>query len=228
MADLTVVLSLVAAVLAIPRGLRLAFGEAADARRELKRHPLQRIACLQTGPVHITGRVVACAAPVVAPLSRRTCVAHVTTVSVGSSASTQTRVVRHPTVEQRFLLDDGSGRALVIVPPPPPEPLPGDDYDYEVLISLAGSLREGTGVFRDSLAVRRLLREWKVDPTILEPAAITEGTLQPGDRIAVGGYASLAIDPTGEPTPDATPYRGSPSRFMVTATRYYPLLIVKR
>jgi len=45
-----------------------------------------------------------------------------------------------------------------------------------------------------------------------------------GDRVSIGGYASLIVDPTG----DAPSYRGPPTRFMLTATRYYPLLIVRR
>ena len=222
MSDLPVVFSLVVAALAIPRGLRLAFGEAAAARRELNRHPLQRVADLHTGPAHIAGRVVACSAPVVAPLAGRTCVAYLTTLSVGST--NKTRLLRRPETEQRFLLDDGTGRALVTIPPPPPEPLPGDDYDYEVLCSLPGTLREGAGVFRDSVAVRRLMRDWAMQRGGLEPANATEAVLLAGDRVSVGGHASLTVDPTG----DATPYRGPPTRFVVTATRYYPLLIVKR
>ena len=100
-----------------------------------------------------------------------------------------------PRPEQRFLVDDGSGQALIVVPPPP-KPLPGDDPDYEILCSL------GAG------------------PDTRAPAA----RVRVGDRVSIGGYASLIVDPTG----DAPSYRAPPTRFMLTATRYYPLLIVRR
>jgi hypothetical protein len=226
MADLpVVVLTLVGALFAIPRGLRLAFGEAADARRELNRHPLQRIASLQGGPAHVAGRVVACTAPVSSPLAGQRCIAYLTTLALSSPSKTSMRMVRRPLTEQRFLIDDGSGRALVTIPPPPPEPLPGDDYDYEILCSLGASRRERSGVFRDSVAVNRIMRDWSVDRSGFEPVTVTEGLLRAGDEVAIGGYASLTVDPTAD---DPAPYRAPPTRFMLTATQYYPLLIVKR
>ena len=52
----------------------------------------------------------------------------------------------------------------------------------------------------------------------------SSGSVCVGDRVSIGGYASIIVDPTG----NAPSYRGPPTRFMLTATRYYPLLIVRR
>jgi hypothetical protein len=182
MNDLSAMIPLLAAVLL---GLGLSLVDSDDARRELKRHRLVRVASLKNGAARIDGRVVPAdnaTAPAGSP------VALVSTVSMSSTAQSGSHSFDG---EQRFLVDDGSGRALIVVPPPPPKPLPGDDPDYEILCSFAGN---------------------------------SGGSVCVGDRVSIGGYASLIVDPTG----DAPSYRGPPTRFMLTATRYYPLLIVRR
>ncbi len=182
MNDLSAMIPLLAAVVL---GLGLSLVDSDDARRELKRHRLVRIASLRSGAARIDGRVVPAhnpAAPAGSP------VAAVSTISMSTTAEAELRSVDG---EQRFLVDDGSGQALIVVPAPPPRPLPGDDPDYEILCSFAGN---------------------------------SGGAVCVGDRVSIGGYASLIVDPTG----DAPSYRGPPTRFMLTATRYYPLLIVRR
>ena len=191
MNDLSAMVPLLAAVLI---GLGLSLVDTDDARRELRRHRLVRIADLKNGAARIDGRVLPADNPG-APTGGA--VAVVSTVSMGGIAHDGLRWVAVPRPEQRFLIDDGSGQALVVVPPPPPKPLPGDDPDYEILCSLgAGSDDAGAG----------------------------GSAIRVGDRVSIGGYASLVVDPTG----DAPSYRGPPTRFMLTATRYYPLLIVRR
>ena len=191
MNDLSAMVPLLAAVLI---GLGLSLVDSDDARRELKRHRLVRIADLHPGAARIDGRVVAADNPAA---TAGTEVALVSTVSMSTTAQYGLRWLAAPRPEQRFLVDDGSGQALIVVPPPPPKPLPGDDPDYEILCSFAGNPdRPG---------------HWG-------------GSVRVGDRISIGGYASLVVDPTGQ----ASSYRGPPTRFMLTASRYYPLLIVRR
>jgi hypothetical protein len=192
MNDLGFMVPLVVAVL-VSAGLSLFDSD--DARRELKRHRLVRVADLHTGAARIDGRVVAVDSPANAPAGGT--VAVVSTVSMGTAMHPELGWIVAATPEQRFFVDDGSGQALIVVPPPPPQPLPGDDLDYEILCSLAsteGGRRANNGVVRA------------------------------GDQVSIGGYASIIVDPTG----NAPSYRGPPTRFMLTATRYYPLLIVKR
>jgi len=182
MNDLSAMIPLLAAVLL---GLGLSLVDSDDARRELRRHRLVRIASLQNGAARIDGRVVPADNPA-APAGTQ--VAQVSTASMSTTAQSGPPSIDG---EQRFLIDDGSGQALVVVPPPPPKPLPGDDPDYEILCSFSGN---------------------------------SGGAICVGDQVSIGGYASLIVDPTG----DAPSYRGPPTRFMLTATRYYPLLIVRR
>ncbi len=191
MHNLSAMLPLLAAVLI---GLGLSLVDSDDARRELKRHRLVRIASLKNGAARIDGRVVPADNPT-APAG--SAVAFVSTVSMSTTAHYGLSWTAVPRPEQRFLIDDGSGQALVVVPPPPPKPLPGDDPDYEILCSL------GTGP---------------------DDARAGGAAIRVGDRVSIGGYASIVVDPTG----DAPSYRGPPTRFMLTATRYYPLLIVRR
>ncbi len=191
MNDLSAMVPLLAAVLI---GLGLSLVDSDDARRELKRHRLVRVASLKSGAARIDGRVVPAHNPT-APAG--SAVAFVSTVSMSTAPRHELDSIAVPGQEQRFLVDDGSGQALVVVPPPPPKPLPGDDPDYEILCSL------GAGP---------------------EDTRAGGAAIRVGDRVSIGGYASLVVDPTG----DAPSYRGPPTRFMLTATRYYPLLIVRR
>ena len=191
MNDLSAMVPLLAAVLI---GLGLSLVDSDDARRELKRHRLVRVADLKSGAARIDGRVLPADNPA-APAGGA--VAFVSTVSMGVTPHHGPRGDAAARPEQRFLIDDGTGQALVVVPPPPPKPLPGDDPDYEILCSL-GADTDAAGAGGSAIRV--------------------------GDRVSIGGYASIIVDPSG----DAPSYRGPPTRFMLTATRYYPLLIVRR
>ena len=190
MHNLSAMIPLLAAVLI---GLGLSLVDSDDARRELKRHRLVRVGELKSGAARIDGRVLPADNPT-APAG--------SAVAFDDGLDEQHGAVRPPVdrpgprPEQRFLVDDGSGQALVVVRRRRPNPCP------ETILTTRSSAR------------------WAPVRT----ARTAGAAIRVGNGVSIGGYASLIVDPTG----DAPSYRGPPTRFMLTATRYYPLLIVRR
>jgi hypothetical protein len=112
------------------------FSREAQIRRHLRKMPPVRIADFPTaGGARVTGNVIGTTAPLVAPLSGRPCVAWRVEVdqyrSNGKSGSWRRLIRQEKTTP--FTLDDGSGKALVLL-----------EADARMALNKDGRYRSGT------------------------------------------------------------------------------------
>jgi hypothetical protein len=152
----------------------------------------------------VVGRVHAVGELLEAPITGRRCVAYTASVvgqERGGAAVRETKAIP-------FVLEDGSGRALV------------DPTDARIAIEGGPTAR--TGVLDDlTPGAAELLYRHKQRP--LRALLFREAIVADGESIAVLGSG------TREPDPDAPPsaaYRGdAPTRLRLTSSRKYPLVI---
>jgi hypothetical protein len=205
-------------------GLRLVSEEESwQLRARLLRTARSQAAAVESGAlVKVSGRVVARARPLAAPISGRPCVLYVVEAGEGfrdpgplalkapwSSLPLETRAAE-------FAVDDGSGTVLV-QPAGAEACLQFRDGDWRL---------EAAAAHRDFLAARgRASPPFDDDPRG-RPRLLhfRETTLGDGDRVTVLGVAAREADPV--PDAPSVPYRGTPQRCVFRATKS-PLLIVQ-
>jgi hypothetical protein len=166
-------------------------------------------------PENTIGRVIGEAHPIdrvlEGPLSGRACVYYVARVEEEGSNSWKTVIEEHDGVP--FLLDDGSGRAIV------------DPVNAEVVLtfdsdSSSGTFDDATRTEEAFLAKHgRSSTGWVFNKKL----RYTEAIIEPGETIAVLGSG------VREPDPQAMPgegYRSAPpTRLRLTSSRQHPLRI---
>ena len=208
--------------LVVANAFRVAFGDPAVARRELRRFPPLRVAEITAGPARLTGRVVAVEPPLVSPLADEACVFHQLQLR---RLGLRCRNVLYPSRPVQFELDDGTGRALVRVPPPPPPPEPGDEPPWEVVCAIGARrsrrIHRGESDAFDRIYDQADLRSG-IFPSVI-PVLATEGIIAAGDVVSVGGFASTEIAAESR----ATSHRALPTRVVVTSANGYRLAVVK-
>ncbi|HEX5062077.1 MAG TPA: GIDE domain-containing protein [Kofleriaceae bacterium] len=192
------------------------FGEDQTIRRTLRNAPTKRIQDLRDDELgKVVGHARGLDEVLNAPLTGRRCVYFIATVeehrSTGKSSYWKT-IVRE-TRGVPFMLEDGSGRALV------------DATAARITLDFDGKSQSGT--FDDPTEAEKafLARHgekgegWVFNRSL----RYREAVIEDGETIAVLGAG------TREPDPDAPPteaYRGDvPTRLRLTSSRKYPLVI---
>jgi hypothetical protein len=163
----------------------------------------------------ITGQARVLGGTLVGPLTGRTCVFYVATVQErrSSGRSTYWRTIITETAGVPFMLEDGSGRALV------------DPTGAEVALDFDGNSSSGT--FHDAdLRQEAFLAKHGQKSTgwvFNKGLRYREAMIEVGETIAVMGSG------VREPDPEAPPeeaYRGAPkTRLRLTSSARYPLVI---
>ena len=155
--------------------------------------------------VKVVGEVVVCERTLVSPLSQRECVYY--DARATAPAVKTVRAVRvHARDAVDFFVEDESGRARVRV-----------GGDMQVVVVRDVDRKVGFFGYR---GLRRFLREHGAgDVRVRE---IKEGSLEPGERVAVVGRASwVARDPALVPTT----YRERPQILVLSAPESQPLIV---
>lgn len=197
-------------------GLVAYFNGDASIRRELRKAKLYKIGDLPEGqPGRIAGRAQPVSETLVGPLTGRPCVYYIAKVEQhvqsGKTAHWRTIVTEFRGVS--FMLDDGSGRAIVD---------PG-----AARISLDFDSKSTSGTFDDPTPTERAFLErhhqtgqgWLFNKHL----RYREAVIEVGEQVAVLGSG------VREPDPDAPPaeaYRGEqPTRVHLAGTQQHPLVI---
>lgn len=150
-----------------------------------------------------------------APLSGRSCAYYEVIVEekVSTGKSSTWRTIIREVEERDFLLDDGTGRARV------------EMVAVEAAVEKDGHWSSGT--LNDATPVLEgfLQRHgfgsvgWLFNKTL----RYREGVLEPGEEVAVLGWADHEIDP--EPTTSGAGYRDAPTRVVVRSSVDVPLRV---
>jgi hypothetical protein len=180
------------AVIVLLLALPKLFGREARLRRKLRKaqqRAIRELAESSKGPRRIAGMVVAIDEPLIAPLSGRPCVFYETRVvrAIGWGVDRwdiEYRVAFEKR-SQAFLVDDGTGTALV--DPARAEMLLGMDVDRWSFNDDADPVRENAFLARFKQRRRGLLFEKRLH--------FTESIIEVGERIAVAGTARHEQDP---------------------------------
>lgn len=182
----------IAVVVASVVGITLAivFAERARLLRWMRKQPRRAIGDAVDGEVvRLVGRVALTGAPLVAPLTGRPCAAWQVVVeeyrSNGKSGSW--RKVGHAHDGTEFVLDDGTGRAVI-------EP-------RAARVEMVFDQTTKSGTFDDPTAIEEALlarlglrgRGWLFNKSL----RYQEGALEPGETIAVVGCVHREPDPHG-------------------------------
>jgi hypothetical protein len=191
------------------------FSDEAKIRRALKQAPRVDIKDAPSGSVvKLVGRVRAVREPLRSPLGGRACVFFETTVERYHSQRRggDWRQIIHETDSTNFLLEDGTGRALVraagmkVLSVKDVERASGflNDAapDLEAYLARHGHQSQGL-IFNKALRFR-------------------EGVFEPGELVAVIGAVQWERDP--DPTEAGSGYRNSPKRLVVGRRPDGPLL----
>lgn len=186
------------------------FTGAERVRRKLRTQPATRIAEMTDD---MRGKVVGTARAVgellEAPLSKRPCIAYAVTV-LEHSRHSGGKI--HETRCASFVLEDGSGRALV------------DATDAHIAITGGGNVQSGS-LDDPSMAAELFLQRHgrhAYDGAITR-RLYREAVVFDGDRIAVLGAGTREPDPDAQPTAE---YRGDqPTRLRLTSSPKHPLVI---
>jgi hypothetical protein len=205
--------------LVVGNAFRAAFGDAAVARRELRRFPALRIADVTAGPVRLTGQVVAVEPSLPSPIGGTDCVFYQLRLR---KLGVVCRNVVYPNRPVTFALDDGTGRALIRVPPPPPPPEPGDETPWEVVCAIGGQGSSRLLLRGESEPLDRIYDQADGHGGFL-PVRVSEGIIAAGDVVSIGGFASTEIAADSR----AASYRALPTRVALTSAAGYRLALVK-
>ncbi len=192
------------------------FSDNQTIRRSLRKAPAKRIAELGDNELgKVVGRTRVVGEMLHSPLTGRRCVYFIATVEEQRSNG-KTHTWRTVITESRgvpFMLEDGSGRALI------------DATAARIAIDFDGKSQSGT--FDDPTPIEKAFLDrhgqkgqgWIFNRTL----RYREAVIEEGETIAVLGAG------TREPDPDAPPseaYRGdAPTRLRLTSSRKYPLVI---
>ena len=169
------------------------------ARNVLFRAPVVKIAdATRNKPILVIGRVRSIGQPLIAPLSRRPCVVY--ELSIEEPAASGHRQLARETEARDFIVEDDSGRALVVV-------------ERASLALNVASLP--CRMHEDISHHAALLRRLRIGTFAVEQLRFTEMVLVPGERVAVFGPGEHRPDPTRE-APD---YRSSSTWLAIRALR---------
>ncbi len=173
------------------------------------RMPATRIADVTDGTlVRVVGRVVMPAAPLLAPWTRRPCVAY----SLYVEGADERRVLELAEVTPFVIVDDAGGRALVH---------PGRtsiQYTYDAN-EHSSFFHDGEPSFRDFLVRNGLPVAGLIAPL---PYRCHEGVIEPGEEITVIGVARHEMDPDGQ----TRGYRDQPMRAVFRVHRGSPPTVI--
>jgi hypothetical protein len=169
------------------------------AHNPLFRAPVVKIADATRGkPTLAIGRVRSIGQPLVAPLSRRPCVAY--ELLLVDSALGRSRQLARESEAQDFIVEDDSGRALVVV------------ERASLALNVAWLPFRMYGDMSHHVA---LLRRHGFGPSRAQHFTFIEMVLVPGERVAVFGPSEHRPDPTREPRD----YRSSSNWLAIRAFR---------
>ena len=182
------------------------FSEAARIRRALKAAPRVDIARVQQGQVaKIAGAVRPLGEPLRAPLTGRACVFYEVTVEEYRSSGKSGRWVEiiKDVDAQDFLLEDGTGRAVVKTAGM--KVLPVKDRELK-----SGFLNDASPVLEDFLRQHgQSSQGWVFNKNL----RYKEGVFEPGERVTVLGQCRWEQDP--DPSAAGQGYRDTPRRLVV-------------
>lgn len=221
---------LLGAALLIPAGLAARYWSAeARLKRFLRR---AKPTTIQQFPnrkaASITGRIRLVGTPLIAPLSRRRCAYY----EVVFGADAREAVPRHETRGSDFLVEDGTGSALVrlagarvvVVKDGHRHAVDFDDLavvqaDFEGVEALQRAVadvpRLGAAAAASAHGVPvEIVQRWLRESLRAERVA-QEGVLEEGEEVTVFGYGSRELDP--DPAATAGPYRERATRLVVRA-----------
>jgi hypothetical protein len=170
----------------------------------LFRAPIVKIAnATRNKPTMVIGRVRGMGRLLTAPLSQRPCVVYEVMVEAPGDFDVmrfRQRQLLHETEARDFIVEDDSGRALVVV----------EGAALALNVAWLPYPAAGETSLHDAL-----LDEHRLDPPVPHALRFTEMVLVPGERVAVFGASEHRPDPTREPRD----YRSSSSWLVIRAAR---------
>jgi hypothetical protein len=180
------------------------------ALRSVSSRPIERI---RDGEVaKLVGKIVSVEGQLTAPLTDRPCAYYLLTVEEGVAAASGAPLIRE---ERRasFVLDDGTGQALVV--------LEGAE------IAVVRDVHQRSGVFSPlQPRMEAYLNRHGMTAEGAAPKRLRyiEGILEVGEAVAVGGLCRWEVDPR-PPVSAVRGFRDAPRRLVVRASGEMPLLV---
>ncbi len=190
-------------------------GREARIRRRLARRAPVAVAEALEGPVRLIGRVHPTGEPLIAPISRRPCIAYQTKISLGNDDGWNKALGLEDMCP--FILADETGQAVIEVEAGP----------YSILLVPGSSA--SSSLFREDSAemknARGLLRSENIDDQTFfgknRPVKFSESVLLAGAEVSVAGRCTREVALDGE----RGGYRDLPQRLVVRGTAEEPLLL---
>jgi hypothetical protein len=179
-------------------------------RRLLRRLRRSEVGAAKDGPVMIVGTLKLIGPPLRGPLSKRPCALWDVVVTEWRGQSEDRLIEDRMALD--FLVDDGTGVALVRAAQMSGR-LPGGHIE----LAIVQDRKYSSGILEDAtLDLEQFLGRYDKKSTgmILNRRLVyREGVFEPGERIAVYGYARREVDP--DPASMGDGYRDRPMRLVI-------------